>query len=222
VRGQRHAPAAPYPRERPGTHLQEAVWAPGTVWTGVETLAPTGIRSPDRPARRQSLYRLFYPAHLLPLYVLKLNTLHFGDRIGLPLQVFYSLRSVVPDDFIHSDYTWTKINTIAEVILFADDTNFLVSHDNYSELKNVVNSVLLHISERFRANHLTLNVERTNIVRFASIKLVQNPVNLVCTDQTLTELDNLKFLGLHTVSHFTWKFRIDLLFKFRIACFVVK
>ena len=28
-----------------------------------ENLAPTGIRSPDRPARSQSLYRLRYPAH---------------------------------------------------------------------------------------------------------------------------------------------------------------
>ena len=28
-----------------------------------EILAPTGIRSPDRPARSQSLYRLSYPAH---------------------------------------------------------------------------------------------------------------------------------------------------------------
>ena len=28
-----------------------------------ENLAPTGIRSPDRPARSQSLYRLLYPAH---------------------------------------------------------------------------------------------------------------------------------------------------------------
>jgi len=44
--------------------VQEAVWAPGPVWTGVENLAPTGIRSPDRPARSQSLYRLNYPAHL--------------------------------------------------------------------------------------------------------------------------------------------------------------
>jgi hypothetical protein len=25
--------------------------APGPVWTGAENLAPTGIRSPDRPAR---------------------------------------------------------------------------------------------------------------------------------------------------------------------------
>jgi hypothetical protein len=46
VRGQRHAPAALYPRERPGTHCtEEAGWATGPVWTGAETLAPTGIRS---------------------------------------------------------------------------------------------------------------------------------------------------------------------------------
>jgi hypothetical protein len=35
-------------------------WAPGPVWTGAEKLVPTGIRSPDRPARSQSLYRLRY------------------------------------------------------------------------------------------------------------------------------------------------------------------
>ena len=42
--------------------VQEVEWAPGPVWTGVENLAPTGIRSPNRPARSQSLYRLRYPA----------------------------------------------------------------------------------------------------------------------------------------------------------------
>ena len=46
----------------------EAGWAPGPVWTGAENIAPTGIRSPDRPARSQSLYRLRYPAHLLIMY----------------------------------------------------------------------------------------------------------------------------------------------------------
>ena len=34
------------------------MWAPGPVWAGAENLAPTGIRSPDRPARSESLYRL--------------------------------------------------------------------------------------------------------------------------------------------------------------------
>jgi hypothetical protein len=55
-----------YPRERdPVPIVQEDGWAPGPVWTGAENLAPTGIRSPDRPARSQSLYRLSYPG---PLY----------------------------------------------------------------------------------------------------------------------------------------------------------
>jgi len=36
--------------------IQEAGWAPGPVWTIAENLAPTGIRSPDRPARIESLW----------------------------------------------------------------------------------------------------------------------------------------------------------------------
>ena len=46
------------PGKDPVPVVQEAGWAPGTVWTGAENLAPTGIRSPDRPARSESLYRL--------------------------------------------------------------------------------------------------------------------------------------------------------------------
>ena len=44
--------------------VQEAEWARGPVWTGAENLASTGIRSPDRPARSESLYRLSYPGPL--------------------------------------------------------------------------------------------------------------------------------------------------------------
>ena len=38
-------------RKDPVPIVQEAGWAPGTVWTGVENLASTGIRSPNRPGR---------------------------------------------------------------------------------------------------------------------------------------------------------------------------
>ena len=62
MRGQRHAPAALYPRKKnPVPIVQEVEWAPGSVWTGAENLAPTEIRSPDRPACSQSLYQLRYP-----------------------------------------------------------------------------------------------------------------------------------------------------------------
>jgi hypothetical protein len=67
VSGQRHAPAALYPRERtPGTH-----WIVGWVSprAGLDAGARRNIplplsgiepRSPDRPARSQTLYCLSY------------------------------------------------------------------------------------------------------------------------------------------------------------------
>jgi hypothetical protein len=49
--------------------VQENGWASGPVWTCSKILAPAGIRSPGRPARSLSLYRLSYPG---PLAVIRL------------------------------------------------------------------------------------------------------------------------------------------------------
>jgi hypothetical protein len=53
--GQLHTPTS-----LPGTNYIEAEWASGLIWTGAENLALVGIRSPNRPARNKSLYRLRY------------------------------------------------------------------------------------------------------------------------------------------------------------------
>ena len=58
VGGQHHAPAAFTPGKDPVPIVQEAGWSLEPVWIGAENLAPTGIRSPDLPARSASLYRL--------------------------------------------------------------------------------------------------------------------------------------------------------------------
>ena len=52
------------PEKEPVPIVQEAGRGPRHGLDRCEkNLAPTGIRSPDRPARSQSLYRLRYPAH---------------------------------------------------------------------------------------------------------------------------------------------------------------
>jgi len=74
----------PWPLFTPGKDpvpiVQEAGWAPGPVWTGAEYLAPTGIQSPDHPARSQSLYRLSYLAHN-PLHPLPLISVNFKTDV---------------------------------------------------------------------------------------------------------------------------------------------
>jgi hypothetical protein len=55
------------PRKDPVHIVQEAGLAPGPVWTSGKNLAPTAIRSPDRPASQYVYRNLFYdrPSHVL-------------------------------------------------------------------------------------------------------------------------------------------------------------
>ena len=59
--------STPRPHFTPGKDpvpiLQEAGWAPGSIWTGGKS-RPHRDSIPDRPARSQSLYRMSYPAHI--------------------------------------------------------------------------------------------------------------------------------------------------------------
>jgi hypothetical protein len=50
--GSASRPGRSLPPGKTRVHIvQEAEWAPGPVWIGAENFTPTGIRSPDRPAR---------------------------------------------------------------------------------------------------------------------------------------------------------------------------
>ena len=64
--GQRHAPATLTPGKRPGTHCVGGWVGPRAGVEGCgKSHPPTEIRSPDRPARSESLYRLRYPGPLV-------------------------------------------------------------------------------------------------------------------------------------------------------------
>ena len=65
------------PGKDPVPIVQKAGWAPGPVWTGAENLAPTGIRSPDRPTSRYTDYAT--PAHPVQKILLKYDTTQEND-----------------------------------------------------------------------------------------------------------------------------------------------
>jgi len=62
LRSQRHAPAVLSLR-RPGAHCIGGWVDPRAGLDGCGKSSPTGIRSPDRPSRSESQYRLSYRAH---------------------------------------------------------------------------------------------------------------------------------------------------------------
>ena len=73
VGGQSHAPAVLCPGTRRDTHCTGGWVGPRA---GAVNLDPTGIRSPDHPARSKALYRLRYPVSPLSLENLKLSMEH--------------------------------------------------------------------------------------------------------------------------------------------------
>jgi hypothetical protein len=90
VGGQRHAPAA-LPPVRPGTDCIGGWVEPRPVWRCAENLASTGIRSPDRPASSESLYRLSYPGprfHMFEKFnhVILTSSMHYAILTELASQ----------------------------------------------------------------------------------------------------------------------------------------
>ena len=71
-----------YPLERdPVPSVQEAGWYSGPVWTGAENLASMEIRSPDRPAPSESLYRT--PSRPTPMETLPITILWTCARFSV-------------------------------------------------------------------------------------------------------------------------------------------
>ena len=62
VDGQPHAPADLTPGKRNGTRCTESWVGPRASLDGCGKSRPNGIRFPERPAHRELLYRLSYPA----------------------------------------------------------------------------------------------------------------------------------------------------------------
>ena len=125
MRGQRHASAAPYPRERTGTNYTGGCVGlrAGLDWCGKSR--PTGIRSPDRPARRQSLYRLRYPALLNQCS----DVIPLPARLPHPFSIlllFHSVRTARNNGSLYS-YRVTTLNCMIPSILC---TNTTANHKN--------------------------------------------------------------------------------------------
>jgi hypothetical protein len=82
VRGQQHALDELNPRKKTQYPFHRRLGGPQGRYGQAKNLAPTGIRSQDRPARSQSLYLLSYPAQLLMEYLSKIKRPPPQDRMA--------------------------------------------------------------------------------------------------------------------------------------------
>ena len=84
-------------------------------------------------------------------------------------------------------------------VLFADDTNFLISHENINELEKIANKELKRVDEFMTTMKLAINKEKTVYTIFNPTKIRHKKHNIEVKigDSKLQYVEEVKFLGLH-------------------------
>ena len=86
-------------------------------------------------------------------------------------------------------------------LLFADDTTYLISDIDSNHLENKANMILTHASEWFLNNELTLNSDKTRIIKYnginPDIKINNNTIQSIHSSNQDQSEQTHKFLGFH-------------------------
>ena len=101
-------------------------------------------------------------------------------------------------------------STVLDFVLFADDTNIVLSHTNLNELIRTFNAELTKTSSWFKCNKLSLNISKTNFMHYQITHTnLELPCNIKIDNMPLVKKDHVKFLGLTIDKHLTWNQHVN-------------
>jgi hypothetical protein len=108
-------------------------------------------------------------------------------------------------------------------ILFADDTSIIVKNPNRNEYEKELTVILQNIREWFKANLLTLNLEKTYFLQFSTKDSNTAGMPTTYSSNQIAATTEIKFLGLMIDSTLSWKGHVDwLMTKLRSASYAVR
>ena len=99
----------------------------------------------------------------------------------------------------------TACSKYLHFILFADDTNLVISADSWEKLVASLNAELIKLSNWFIVNKLSLNVKKTNYIIFGKKKIENNSLKIKIDNQELVQVESTKFLGVLIYNKLNWK-----------------
>lgn len=104
---------------------------------------------------------------------------------------------------------------LLDFILFADDTNLFYTDSNINSMFQTVNQELKNINEWFKANKLSLNINKTKYTFFTKQSNIDNiplvlPI-LKINNVTIKRVNTMKFLGVVLDESLTFKYHIEII-----------
>jgi hypothetical protein len=98
-----------------------------------------------------------------------------------------------------------NVSNIGNMILFADDTNLIYENRTLAELIPTVNIDLERVTDWFRINKLSLNVDKTKFINFRrTFTNEMLPINLIINGTNITQVKTMSFLGILIQENLKW------------------
>ena len=89
-----------------------------------------------------------------------------------------------------------QVSSILKTTLFADDTNFSLTHKDYESMVGLLNTELTKIHDWTVANRLTINNTKTELLLFSNRSPIHNNEQVILNGQFVSYVDHAKFLGI--------------------------
>ena len=94
-------------------------------------------------------------------------------------------------------------------VMFADDTTILMTGKNLTFLYRKMNSDLSRLSQWFKNNSLSLNIDKSNYILFKTKNKVSICNETIHMDgRQIKKVDSTKFLGVHIDEHLNWSVHV--------------
>ena len=104
----------------------------------------------------------------------------------------------------------TNVSGILHLILFADDTSVFFSHHDPKSLTNIIQTELQKLSLWFKANKLSLNIDKTKFMVFTPRqKRDKLNITLLIDGKQINQAKDNIFLGVVIDEHLSWKSHIS-------------
>ena len=105
-----------------------------------------------------------------------------------------------------NDIQLTFTSQSSRLLLFADDTSFLISDPNLDYLVDGVNSQLAYLSNWFSTNRLSVNCSKTNFMLFSLNRQIRSSTfQNMLNDQRVERVMSTKFLGILVDDSISWQ-----------------
>jgi len=111
----------------------------------------------------------------------------------------------------------------AKLVLYADDTSFMITSPSPIQFANKLNKVFADVNEWFRNNLLSLNLNKTTYMQFRTKNSQKPDSNITLLNNQIINSTNTKFLGLTIEETLSWKCHINqALARLNSACYAIK